>query len=263
MTKTKRMLSLLLVMLLCLSLCSCKELDAKRAVHAVLDKDGTILWNETVYKPLPEFDDEVMYTYGMDPSSDVRWIQVTAPDLPVLLSEYFGSRVYVYNHNTLLSGWDLFYDSKQTYFCRADCYTQMVAQLTEIKQNMIPETDTYYVGMAMLFSDDGNRQKRRIDLTGEQQEAVENIIETGIPIEREPMIYCDAVDVHGISQRDEVIQLLFQIVWHSQNGYELVFKMDDKEHFFPVPEEYNDLFYELLIPIWEMQGLIVETFPKI
>ena len=55
MTKTNRMLSLLLVMLLCLSLCSCKELDAKRAVHAVLDKDGTILWNETVYKPLPKF----------------------------------------------------------------------------------------------------------------------------------------------------------------------------------------------------------------
>lgn len=263
MTKVKRVLSLLLVMLLCLSLCSCKELDAKRAVHAVLDKDGTILWNETVYKPLPEFDDEVMYTYGMDPSSDVRWIQVTAPDVPILLSEYFGSRVYVYNHNTLLSGWDLLYDSKQTYFCRADCYTQMVAQLTEIKQNMIPETDTYYVGMTMLFPYIDHKQKHRIDLTSEQQEAVENIIKTGIPIEREPMIYFDAVDVHGVNQQDEVIQRLFQVVWRSDYGYELVFQTDDEEYFYAVPEEYNDLFYELLIPIWEMLGMVEETFPRI
>ncbi len=256
MTKAKRVLSLVLVALMCLSLCSCKELDEMRAHHAIMQEDGTVLWNQAVYKLLPEFDYEVVDAYGLYPESDIRWIAVTEPEIPVLLSEYFGSRMYVYNQQTLLFGWS----DERSYYCREDCYDRVLQQLMEIQQISLPDGNTYYVGMALWFADGGD--KRRIDLTSAQQEAVETIIETVVPTTRDLVIHCDAVDVHGVSQHNDLLQCLFEIAWDWGNGYELVFQTEREEYYYPVPSEYNEMLYELLIPVWEAQGLMEEKFPQ-
>jgi hypothetical protein len=77
MKKSKRWIALLLALLLCTSLCGCRELEDMRATHAVWQEDGTILWDGVVYRELQNVPEEYQhYVNGT--------IFVTETDVPVL-----------------------------------------------------------------------------------------------------------------------------------------------------------------------------------
>ena len=86
MKKMKRWIALLVALLMCLSLCGCQALDDMRATHAVYQEDGSILWNDVVYRKLENVDQIDV----LDVSYDYAWIYVTESDVPVLLINWFG-----------------------------------------------------------------------------------------------------------------------------------------------------------------------------
>lgn len=76
-----RCLAVLLLLAMACSLCGCQELDEMRESHAILQEDGSILWDEKIFLPLPEENIPAYLDYDY-----MQYIYVTEPEVPVLLS---------------------------------------------------------------------------------------------------------------------------------------------------------------------------------
>ncbi len=80
----KKIKSILLILVLCLSLCSCAELDEMRNCHAINLGNGKLKLNDQIYILLDaQHELELNYDY----SDYGRDIYITEPDVPVLLSQ--------------------------------------------------------------------------------------------------------------------------------------------------------------------------------
>ncbi len=122
MRKIKSLVALALAVLLCLSLCGCQALEDMRAAHAFLQEDGTVLWNGNTYRRLENMPKGFQF-YG-----DKR-VVVTLPDVPVLLSEVYGENFSADKDGVILHSWS--YGVDEAYFCREDCYEDMIAYLQQ------------------------------------------------------------------------------------------------------------------------------------
>ena len=105
----KRISALVLAVTLCFALCSCSTIKEMRASQAFYGEGGEIIWGGQVYKPLEisELPEELeLYTSG--------WGSVTANDVPVLLSDVYGTDMY-YNHNKTLIEAGVYYAREDVY----------------------------------------------------------------------------------------------------------------------------------------------------
>ena len=100
----KRLLAALLLGCLLTCLCGCKQLDDMRKVHAVQTEDGGVTCDGVRYLPLP------VNGYLFDTVHD---IYVTAPDMPLLLSQLFG------NYSTATDD-GIFLQTAGAIYCRED-----------------------------------------------------------------------------------------------------------------------------------------------
>lgn len=128
MKKCKRWIAVLLVVVLCLPLCSCQRLDEMRAAHAVWQEDGSIKWDGNVYRKLA---DSPKISIICDPTT----IWLTEEDVPVLLSETIGEYCRISRNRVILIVPGL---EGEVLYCRED----MCDFMTEHLKN--PELTTYY-----------------------------------------------------------------------------------------------------------------------
>lgn len=106
----KRISALLLALVLCFALCSCKEIKEMRENQAFHGENGEIIWGGQVYKPLETIglpEELELYTSG--------WGSVTEKDVPVLLSDMLGADMY-YNHNKTVI------EAGRVHYAREDVY---------------------------------------------------------------------------------------------------------------------------------------------
>ena len=169
MKRCKRMLALLLAVILGLSLCGCQRLDEMRANHGVWQEDGSILWNNAVYKRLPR----VMGTeYNIDYDGHVY---VTEPDVPVLLSEDYYSEFFQRDKKgVLLYGRERGSSMERGYalYCRSDLYedyAQLLANGFEPK------------GLCYDYFDNNSGESKTYYLTVEQEYEINYIIDAELP----------------------------------------------------------------------------------
>ena len=255
MKKAKRIVALTLALLLCLPLCSCKELDDMRTHQAFLQEDGTILWNEAVYVPLSEEDLRMCEEYGLfDDYGSRTYAYLTDTDTPVLLSERFGNRMYVYDDNTILCG----YSGDGTIsFCREDCYERVKAKIDEIvKRNEV-------VGYSITFRSPYTGQENVIPLTEEQQSVLQTVMSTVVPdYWVKPEIRFDAVTLVGHNYLGEPLSDVAMLERTGDGRYNLILYTEEPMRQYAVPEEYYPLCDEMMIPFWKSQGMTEDMFPK-
>lgn len=157
MKKTFRLIALLMALsMVAFTLCSCQELDKKKADRAVYNSDRTeITYHDTVYKSIN------LGKFDLIDNTSVNWDShyVTAPDVPVLLAESFGNSMQVYEGEVILrtSGYDKGYTAAATvdevrigkydypmpvessnYYIRSDKYDEVKQAISDAK------IDCYY-----------------------------------------------------------------------------------------------------------------------
>lgn len=228
MKKWKRWLVLALATVLCLSLCGCEELEIMRSEHAVWQEDGSILWNGNVYRKL----ERVENIDVLDVSYDYAVVYATEPDVPVLLSNWFGESLDVCGNGTLLEYYDYRpAEHKTEWYCREDVYDETAALLEKGI-----EMTTYFYEYYNYSTDDFERYY----LTKEQSEVINTVFATVRPIFdavfEEPIIYeiyfyaCD--DSHRFESDVEMC------MYTTESGY--CIEYDD--FIYVVPMEYHDVF---------------------
>ena len=129
MKKCKRWIAVLLISVMCLSLCGCQDLEDMRAAHALLQEDGSIKWNGNVYRLMTISPEKT----GILFADNNVW--VTEKDVPVLLSEQFGQYARVSQNGVVLV---MYGHDGETLYCREDQYNATMEYL----QNA--ELTTYY-----------------------------------------------------------------------------------------------------------------------
>ena len=162
----RRLFLVLLSLLVCLSLCGCRQLDEMKAKHAVWRKDGTILWNGTVYRPLPR------RNFDLNGNRFTESINVTESDVPVLLSEDYGERFYGTEDGVFLYGYksDEEYTNHTREYCRADKYKEVRAEFDQMER---------LEGLCYDYYDQADHTHKTYYLTVEQQQSLYNIMEYG------------------------------------------------------------------------------------
>ena len=237
MKNSKRWIALLLALLMCLSLCGCDELDDMRSTHAFWQEDGSILWNGNVYRRLGDEDTRM----ELDIVYDNLSINVTAKDVPVLLSGVFGDPFDVCADGTLLESYD--WQVGYVMYCREDVYAETEAYL---KNGF--ELAAYYYS---YFDEDYNSYNYY--LTESQTDAINEVLETVIPAsdaeyEDEPI--WDSLILHGCDESHRFSQSYLLDLWMTETGYFLV----SEDGVYPVPETFHPIFNDIVKAYEESKG---------
>lgn len=243
MKKWKRWLAFVLATLLCLPLCGCQALEDMRAVHAVWQEDGSILWNGAVYRKL-EFG-------GSDPELDVSYdyttIYITEPDVPVLMSEVFGDGMDVCANGALLEYYD-YAEGGYVLYCREDVYDQTMAYL----ENGIKITTYYYE-----YYDYEAQQSMPYYLTEEQKNTIQRILATAMPVLYDDMDE-DWVDCFALYGCDDSHMFGHGVeMWLGVTESRYFIEMGECIYY--VPMAYNEIFAE----IWKAydDGIYIMNYP--
>lgn len=111
----KRIFSIVLVLCICLLLCSCRELDDMKANRAVFTDQtySEILFDGSTYKFVANWPDSADITY-------YNSTMVCEKDVPLLLSEFFGKTAVFDPEKKVIC---LEYDK---YYCREDIYDSVI-----------------------------------------------------------------------------------------------------------------------------------------
>ena len=119
----------LLTVFMCLSFCSCKELDEMRDDRAVWGKtEQTVYFRKAEYKLLPACEDLNLVPGGHG--------YITESDVPVQLSSNFGTDMsYDRDAVFIVSGWWQNKPECNKVWCRADKYDEMCAAIDSYVMN--------------------------------------------------------------------------------------------------------------------------------
>ena len=166
MKKAIRVLSLLLVLAICFSLCGCNALDELRESRASIMADGTIkLPDGTEYKLLPACKE--LYP----DSNDFETVYISPEELPLLLTVFSEESFIKSNEGMLLYDYD---DDRSSLicYCRSDVYDNL---LDRIKKGFTPEACGYW------YYDFDNEEDYFYTLTKAQEDAVFEVYRNQTP----------------------------------------------------------------------------------
>lgn len=236
MKKCRRVVALLAVLMLCFSLCGCAQLDHMRANHAVWQEDGSILWDGNVYRKVEGFSEKLGIMYM--PMS----VYVTEEDVPVLLSEMFGTNIDVSHDGMFLvqHHWDGI-----ALYCREDKYEEMDSYL----QNETVIDQYFYTYMS------ANYETEYYYLKEDHVELINRLILTEEPYELEDDFYMTledgeyVVSVEGCDEKHVFTEgYLFDIVSRTE-GYYIV----TEDHVYAVPSSCDAIFDMIFEPYLNSQ----------
>ncbi len=241
MKKCKRWIAMALVSVLCLSLCGCQKLDDMRAVHAVWQEDGTILWNGDVYRQLEDVPESLQFYND-------QTVMVTEPDVPVLLSDLLGDGFTVDENGVLMHNWH--WDGGETWFCREDKYEEMAAYF-----RLEVELDTYFY--AYWPEKNGQAKETYYYLSDEEKDAIDTLLNTldfdevgdffDYPFERTEFgVALGRCDGKHLFAEHYVVEIVSK-----QEGYYLF----SGGMLASVPTPYNALFEQIVAEYYEWEVL--------
>lgn len=230
MNKYKKLLTLSLAIVLCLSLCGCVDLEGARASHAVWQEDGSILWNGAVYREL----ENTSSMEELDFSYSYITVYVTQPDVPVLLSDVFGDAYDVCADGTILNYYD-YRTGENGWYCREDVYDEMVATLQNgVKLN----TYCYY------YWDSNKQMSVPYYLTEEQANTMHRILATVDPVFDNELYYESMIDELYLYVGDSA-HLFEQEAEKRLYITESCYCIESFDCIYVVPVEYNQIFAEI------------------
>ena len=172
----RKLALVLAVLLLCLSLAGCSDLENARKAQAFWNEDETITWNGAKYKRLPPCDTFNPLFPRPYSGYDVR---VTESDVPVLLSSIGDYACSSYD-KTLLRVAIGEYD--YLYYCREDQYEALARKILQ---------GPTFTGYYYQYHDADMGNFARYALTPAEVAAVNTVLETV-----EPKTYGDAVTLN-------------------------------------------------------------------
>ncbi len=227
MNKIKRIVLLLVAVLMCLSLCSCKELNERRDHHVLMQEDDTLLWKGQVYRPLPWPDEMREFMVENDYDS---MLYVTKSDVPVLLNRvFYECGAYSLGDGLLIR----VHGGSWEYYCRSDRYDELVSVIKEDA----PMTKYYY----MYYMEEW----KNYFLTEEQMDIIRAVLADGETVSAELVKSQYATTIFACDEK-EWFQQFFLNIEYSEEEYYLQLSKGYYEEFIRVPEEYNSVFAQIV-----------------
>ncbi len=225
------------LLVLCVSLCGCDELDEMRIKHALWNEDGTISWGDKTYVEISEHQLLTMME---------TWepVYVTESDVPLLFSEDFGDEMW-YNPSQPAILCDYY---NERYYCAEEEYDDIIAMLKGEEE--IGFTKWYHV-----YYDD-NAEAQEYVLSEEQKMAFEQTIAYGSTVGVSEYSECLGF---WMSTADGLFtELAFEaaILTEAEGGRYILIDHRTASDFamYVVPDEYIDTFEKLFDDIYEIAG---------
>lgn len=229
--RIKRTVCLLIAVVLCFSLAGCKELDRARALHGILQEDGTILLNGDVYVPLPQSED-------FNPPMDYNeMVSITEPDVPVLLKNAFSDLLFFYSEEGIIKDGHLL-GEYGVYYCLEKDYAALAARI---------EAGGQLSGMRYLYAywdpQTDEVSDKAFYLTEEQVNTVKQVLTTVQPqevdgIDGEYTVQLEWCSADGLFSRNLGELYRYNSHWGIANWEENKSGMT----LYEVPAEYNSIF---------------------
>ncbi len=234
MKKIKRLIAALLLCILALSCAGCANLDEMKASHAIWkDENQTELeWNGATYKKLPTSSTLEIWDHSE------KNVFVTAPDVPVLLLEQFGSPMNCSKDEVLLQSIHWSENDYPVFYCRTDRYDELVKQITEGVQ-MPKIVYTYW-----QFKDELNYM---VSFTDAQKKAVETVLQTQ-PISLGYNGYNEdySIDLYRSSENHIFREMLCYI--SALNGQYRIIVPGPEDMLYEIPAEMQSTIAEIMAP---------------
>lgn len=238
MKKSIRSLLLILsLLLLCMALTACNPVPEMRAHHGTWNEDGSISFNGKTYLQLPFCDElDPLTDYG-----DNIWI--TAPDVPVLLSQSFGHSFYLSNDECFL----IKHSGSGSAYCVESVYDAMVASI-EAGAPML-----YYCIDVYLYDAEtgvGEYQRKLLDdatTTALQRALAQEPITLSAGVRLE---YSDSIEIFRCSKDTLFCTFSFTFMYYDEEnvGYLCVNNSEDGSvTYYPVAESDLPLLLEVLL----------------
>lgn len=263
MKTVKRATACLLAVLLCLSLCSCNALDEMRKHHAIIREDGTILWNNAEYRPLPIQDEMVWEKYPLFFNDDVDSLYLTDASVPVLLSEQYGDYCISYNEDTILCvGYSEY--TENSYYCLSSQYGKITKELERL-QKQVDTTTFYYYQYYDCIGGMQTEDCLYYDLTEEETACVDKVLSKVVPIiPEEPIAIFWNLELLAGNRYHEYVKPVGMLNLATDFNYYIsdVGKDGEKGYIYKVPEDLNEYFDSIFYPIWYEYGSDLSDFPR-
>lgn len=237
MKKSFRILSLILIVVMCFSLCGCKALDDLRESRASLTESGTIkLPDSTEYKLLPPCEELLPNIDATDT------VYVSDEELPLLLT-VFSKNSYSKSYDGIFLHDDY---AVSTYYCRTDVYDNIVER---INRGFVAESYCYRYY-------DTNYNERYYKLTERQARAVTEVYNNQTPIilpNIASMVYEYEIDLMLCSE-DMLFMRDTVDICVKDNKYYLIDYQLDATSLYAIPDNLASEFKAIMKNYIESEG---------
>lgn len=244
---TKFLVLVLALVMICLCLTGCDELDQMReeqAVWTTKDSTDSITYKGTYYKKL-DIDNTPNPLYNQNISGTVY---VTDPDVPVLLSNRFGEYFNISEDESFITGW-LYTDGymfigEEVLYCRADIYDYIMSKISEGV-----EYTKYGFGYYQWDEEELTDIWTYTYLTSEEINAVNKVLEEVEPVSDSNIAYNETyiLSLDKVSENDYFGRCAFELYVDGTGTYYLVQYSEtlDMHTHYEVPKEFSPIFEEL------------------
>ncbi len=256
--KTKILALLIAVVMMCLCLGGCDELDDLKSKQAYWTNDksiDSITYNGEIYKLL-NFKETTPYTlYNLDYSLD-NYINVTEKDVPVLLSNAYGSSLQTHKDGTFLEGYiyDPFNESNPTLYNNGRdvmyCKEELYDEISKTLEDGIKYTNYGY----STYSYDDTTDEEIFEYIYLSQEACDVINDVLENVEPEYTSYKGefvvTLDVISEDKYFATTNYNYEIVYEYESfekTYYITSFMQTTEDYtyYEIPQKYNEIFDEI------------------
>lgn len=263
MKKLSKILALILsVLMICLCLGGCDELDERRKEQAFwVDNNSTdsIEYNGQIYKKL---DVSTTVPNPLYNRSNNKYVVVTDNDVPVLLADSFGDYLDMSDDENFIFGY-VYKPSKTEYkgvyesgnnclYCKDDIYDAVVSKIKE----GIEYTLYGYGYYTYDEEDDYYGEYHYYYLKDDEIKAVDKVVTSVTPIEDDDVIYDyeHVVELDKVSKDKFFGKYAYELYYNSINGYYLGQYSESlgTYKYYKVPDKLTETFDK--ITAYEMEN---------
>lgn len=253
MKKLSRILAAILaVLMMCLCLGGCDELDEMRKEQAFwVDNDSTdsIEYNGQIYKKV---DVSTTVPNPLYNSSNNKYVVVTDNDVPVLLADSFGDYLNMSEDENFIFGYvykpskteykGVYESGKDCLYCKDEIYDSVVSKIKE----GIEYTLYGYEYYTFDSEEDYEGKHHYYYLKDDEVKAVDKVVASITPIEDDEILY----DYEYVLELDKVSEdkffgkYLYELYYNSINGYYLGQYSESlgTYKYYKVPDELTEIF---------------------